>query len=155
MSLVHFFLSFRGRVSRQAFWLGFLFLFVLSILVMRLVDPDAVLSAAVERPGPLDTIVNLVLCWPTAAITAKRLNDRDWPGWFGPGIGVLYAIYALANAAGYFLDPAEMGRGEKLLFAGFVLVFLTALVDNGFIRGTAGPNRHGPDPVRLTTVLGD
>jgi uncharacterized membrane protein YhaH (DUF805 family) len=33
-----------------------------------------------------------------------------------------------------------------LLLALFVY-FVFALIDNGFVRGTDGPNRYGPDPL--------
>jgi uncharacterized membrane protein YhaH (DUF805 family) len=155
MSLTHFFLSFRGRISRQAWWLGFLFLFAVTILLTRFIDPHSLLSNDVTRPGPVDTILSLLLCWPTAAITTKRFNDRDWPDWAGPAVGTLYAVYVIANWAGFFLDPESMGKAEELAFAGFVLVFFSTLLDNAFVRGTPGPNRHGPDPVGLTTAFGD
>jgi uncharacterized membrane protein YhaH (DUF805 family) len=64
-----------------------------------------------------DLIVNLLLVWPALAVSVKRWHDRDKSGW-----------WVLLN-----LLP--------------VVGWLWALVDNGFLRGTAGPNRFGLDPL--------
>jgi len=57
------------------------------------------------------------LMWPLIALSAKRWHDIGRPGWF-----------VLVN-----LVPA-IGQ-------------LVALVCNGFLRGTRGPNKYGPDPL--------
>ena len=62
------------------------------------------------------------LMWPLIALSAKRWHDINRSGWF-----------VLVN-----LVPA-IGQ-------------LVALVCNGFLPGTRGPNRFGPDPLaRLRT----
>jgi uncharacterized membrane protein YhaH (DUF805 family) len=57
----------------------------------------------------------LLMLWPGLAISVKRWHDRDKSGW-----------WVLIN-----LVP--------------VVGFVWALVENGFLRGTAGPNRFGED----------
>jgi uncharacterized membrane protein YhaH (DUF805 family) len=64
-----------------------------------------------------DLIVNLLLIWPALAVSVKRWHDRDKSGW-----------WVLLN-----LLP--------------VIGWLWALIDNGFLRGTRGPNRFGDDPL--------
>jgi uncharacterized membrane protein YhaH (DUF805 family) len=150
MSLVHFFFSFRGRISRQAWWLGYIFLFVAAILVTRALFPeslDAEVAGVMPPPGAAETLVSLAFCWPSAAISAKRFNDRDWPWWTGILIGALYAVYVIANWAGLFLDPDTMPPAERSAFVLFLVAFVATIVDNGFFRGTTGPNRYGPDPI--------
>ena len=39
------------------------------------------------------------------------------------------------------------GVGQALLNLLPVIGWLWALVDNGFVRGTRGPNRYGADPL--------
>lgn len=154
MSLLHFFFSFRGRISRQAWWLGYILLFVTTVLASRVLFPaslQAELTGVVPRPGAFETIVNLAFCWPSAAVSAKRFNDRDWPWWTGYLVGVLYAVYVMANWAGLFLDPDDMTAPEQSVFAVFMVAFLATIIDNGFFRGTPGPNRYGPDPVALSS----
>lgn len=68
-------------------------------------------------------LVNLLLAWPAIAISVKRWHDRDRSGWW-----VLV-----------YLIP--------------VVGWLWGIIDNGFLRGNAGPNRFGAplqDPPRLT-----
>jgi uncharacterized membrane protein YhaH (DUF805 family) len=64
-----------------------------------------------------DAVVNLLLLWPAIAVAVKRWHDRDKPGWW-----VLIVLLPLIGG-------------------------LWALIDNGCLRGTVGPNRFGPDPV--------
>ena len=75
------------------------------------------LGIARVRPRTADIVVNLLLVWPALAVSVKRWHDRDKSGW-----------WVLLN-----LVP--------------VIGWLWALVDNGFLRGTDGPNRYGPDPL--------
>ena len=44
------------------------------------------------------------------------------------------------------IDPTAGGVGAVAFWLS-AAVLLFAFVDNGFIRGTAGPNRYGPDPL--------
>jgi uncharacterized membrane protein YhaH (DUF805 family) len=75
------------------------------------------LGVARVPPRRADLIVNLLLLWPALAVSVKRWHDRDKPGW-----------WVLLN-----LLP--------------VVGWLWAIVDNGFLRGTSGPNRFGDDPL--------
>lgn len=61
--------------------------------------------------------VNALLLWPFVAVAAKRWHDRDRSGWW-----VLVALIPLVG-------------------------WIWTLVACGLLRGTAGANRHGPDPV--------
>jgi uncharacterized membrane protein YhaH (DUF805 family) len=78
---------------------------------------NALLGIVGVEPGRAEGWVNLLLLWPAVAVSVKRWHDRDKSGW-----------WVLIN-----LVP--------------VIGWLWALVDNGFRRGTAGPNRFGDDPL--------
>jgi uncharacterized membrane protein YhaH (DUF805 family) len=77
----------------------------------------ALLDIAGVRAEVADLVVNLILVWPALAISAKRWHDRDRS-----------AVWLLIN-----LLP--------------VIGWLWALIDNGAVKGTAGPNRFGADPL--------
>jgi uncharacterized membrane protein YhaH (DUF805 family) len=77
----------------------------------------ALLGIARVRPHTADFVVELLLLWPALAVSVKRWHDRDRSGW-----------WVLLN-----LVP--------------VIGSIWALVDNGFVRGTTGPNRFGADPL--------
>ena len=150
MSLLHFFLSPHGRISRQAFWLGLVVLFALTVPVSLLIDPTAFeRGTQVNKvPSPADTLWSLAVTWPSTAISLKRFNDRDRPQWIGYLLGALMALLVAANAFGLLLDPDTMLIPEKLLFSFMLMFFMWSLIDNGCYKGTAGPNRYGPDPLQ-------
>lgn len=77
----------------------------------------ALLGIARVSAPSADLIVNGLLLWPALAVSVKRWHDRNKTGW-----------WVLLNAV-----P--------------VIGWLWALIDNGFVRGTAGPNRFGDDPL--------
>jgi uncharacterized membrane protein YhaH (DUF805 family) len=64
-----------------------------------------------------ERIVSLLLAWPALAVSVKRWHDRDKSGW-----------WVLLN-----LVP--------------VIGWIWALIANGLLRGTPGPNRFGEDPL--------
>lgn len=67
------------------------------------------------RERQIEVVINLALLWPGLAVSVKRWHDRNKSGW-----------WVLIN-----LIP--------------VLGLVWALVENGFLRGTVGPNRFGED----------
>jgi uncharacterized membrane protein YhaH (DUF805 family) len=77
------------------------------------------LGIAGVRERHADVVVNLLLFWPGLAVSVKRWHDRDKSGW--------WVLVALVPVIGW----------------------LWALIENGFLRGTAGGNRFGADPLRL------
>lgn len=82
---------------------------------------QGLLGIARVRAQTADLIVNLLLVWPALAVSVKRWHDRDKSGW-----------WVLVN-----LVP--------------VIGWIWALIDNGFRRGSAGPNRFGEDPLSAAT----
>jgi uncharacterized membrane protein YhaH (DUF805 family) len=101
----------RGRIARSTWWLyGVLLPLGLGLLL------HALLGIARVRAEIAEHLVNVVLLWPTLAVSIKRWHDRDKSGWW-----VLVMLLPLVG-------------------------WIVALVANGFLPGTAGSNRHGPEP---------
>jgi uncharacterized membrane protein YhaH (DUF805 family) len=121
--------SFQGRIGRKTWWLGYVLpLIGISILAtvldialgfVSLEDAQPAEGYAVQTSGiGVFGIVALVLSvWGGLAGQVKRWHDRDKSGWF-----VLVNFIPLVGA-------------------------IWVLVEVGFLRGTAGPNRFGPDPI--------
>lgn len=88
--------------------------------VLTLLLVGLVLGMLLEIAGlatePAERAANLLLAWPLIAVSAKRWHDRDRSGWW-----VLIMLIPLIGT-------------------------LWALIDNGFVRGTPGPNRFGDAP---------
>ena len=139
-------LSFRGRISRSRWWLGCVITTVGNLSGALLFNPDYFVS---EEPPPAywpDTLWQLAWLVPATAVTVKRFNDRDWPWWFGYVFAGINAFYYLAPHLGIVVGPGITGGG-LIAFWIIVLVLLAIFIDNGFFRGTDGPNRYGPDPL--------
>ena len=136
--------DFTGRSCRREYWMYSLFLLVVyavlaiaAALVVRgvgifnMTDMEQITVALVHQPmlwlivglAGLFSLVNFI---PSIAIVVRRLHDMNVSGWW-------YLAYV-----GVSLVPYLQG----LVFLGF-MVFLC-------LRGTAGPNRFGGDPLDRT-----
>jgi uncharacterized membrane protein YhaH (DUF805 family) len=75
------------------------------------------------------------------AIAVKRLHDRDKSGWW---VLLFYVAPNVASAIG-----TASGDSGLLAVAGLVnlAISIWAFVEMGCLRGTAGTNRYGPDPL--------
>jgi uncharacterized membrane protein YhaH (DUF805 family) len=130
--------SFTGRLNRAPYWLagvgaGIVLLVLIGIAVL-FAQASWVVASVVTVP------VFLVLIWITFALGTKRLHDRDKSAWW---MLLLYLAPAILQAIGRHTRPA--GLILDLIGAG---ISIWALVELGFRRGTAGPNRYGPDPLQ-------
>ena len=114
--------DFHGRIGRKWFWITTLFL-----LVFPFAWGFAMAWLLDFRPWKIRSVSDLVLvlingillvfyCVATAAVQVKRWHDRNKTGWW-----ILFQ----------FLPAVGM---------------IWTFVETGFVRGTDGPNRYGPDP---------
>ena len=162
MTLTQLLFSFKGRINRKPWWLASLGAgFTASVLT-------ALLEAAAQSSG--ETIINpvthtfeptgilglaisvvgLVNAWIAFALSVKRLHDRDRTGWWLAwqllmiAVAVILIIVAIAVPKEHgALRYALAGAASLAAFAISVWLF----VQIGFLRGTQGPNRFGPDPL--------
>ncbi len=72
----------------------------------------------------------------------KLCNMCDENGWT--------AAQRISSAL-YGSTAAEIERVFDILFSA---VFIWGIIEIGFLRGTPGPNRHGPDPLAATNTEG-
>ncbi|HEV8691277.1 MAG TPA: DUF805 domain-containing protein [Ideonella sp.] len=92
---------------------------VLALLVGGVVGV-ALLEIAGVHPDRAEKWASLMIAWPAIAISAKRWHDRNRAGWWA--LIVLIPIPVIPQ--------------------------LWALIDNGFVPSTKGPNRFGDQPTR-------
>lgn len=138
--------TFNGRINRRQWWVGFVITLIGSLAGTLLFNPDMLTSDEAVPPQWPDTIWQLAWLVPGTAITVKRFNDRDWPWWLGYALAVFAALIYLLPHAGVLIDPGADWTGA-ILFWGFFVALIATFVDNGFLRGTRGPNSYGPDPL--------
>lgn len=128
--------SFEGRVNRKPYWLipiGGLLISILAIGLTVILSPTIGMVVAIAL-YPLLIGVSL-------AIGVKRLHDREKSGHW------LWLFY-LGPALLQWISSAS-GRGSlgTVFLAASYAISVWALIELGFLRGTAGPNRYGPDPL--------
>lgn len=116
-----YFLSFKGRISRQEFWLGYAgMIIVLLLLQSPLEDLSLYYFKPPDHPWAENEllfalllprlVVTVIALWPLAAISVKRLHDINLSAWWLP-------------------------------------IFWLVAIILGFIPGHRGSNRFGEDPL--------
>lgn len=132
------FLSFQGRLNRKPYWLG-----TIALLSLVIIGVFGVMFLAGGGGGVAAIgVIYLLLLWPTLAIGVKRLHDRDKSAWW---LVVFYVVPTLLNVLGEGGDGE--GVGAIIFGLASLAISIWALVELGFLRGTVGANRYGPDPL--------
>ena len=136
MDFKNLYLSMEGRTNRKPFWLGVLVLAVViwilefilfaafGVSMMPAMDPNADPAAAAAAASAMMgkmavplIILTLLILWPYICLYAKRWHDRDKSGWW------------------------------TLIMFVPIIGSIWLIVELGFLRGTSGANRFGPDPL--------
>ncbi len=174
-NLVGNFIGFEGRLNRQPFWISAIVLAVVSIIISLVILPLLGLSlmpnfdlsggqvdlsglaALQSRSAWISLVFFLVFLYPSAAISIKRRHDRGNSGidvWIYLG---LTALLLLLQALGVGMSTTEIPGVGTIPTPGPILMTLTIIVGIfaiylivvlGFLKGTAGPNSYGPDPLQ-------
>jgi len=117
--------SFEGRVNRAKFWLVVLGIAVVQAVIYGAAlggaaasgDPEQAMNAVGPVMGLVLLAVSIVFIWISLANAVKRFHDRNKSGWW-----ILIVLVPVIGGLWY-------------------------LIECGFLRGTAGPNTYGPDPL--------
>ena len=128
-------LGWRGRIGRRRFWDSYM----LPAQILPVMYGKAGVHPIDAASGQQLLLLGLVLLpamWLHAIGSIRRLHDCGLSGW-------LYAVWLASVAALTFL---ESERQAPLLRQAEWLPGLLWLVLIGFVRGTRGANRYGPDP---------
>lgn len=146
------FLSSAGRISRRTWWIGTLILVAASIALNVVLAPVGLGMGS--GWGPF--IVYLALIYPALNLGLKRRHDRDDPGRDYLIVVAGSAIFTVLQAFGIGYTAVDLGNGfvgmapvlwMSVLQLAFGLFGVYVLVQLGFLRGTAGVNSYGPDPL--------
>jgi uncharacterized membrane protein YhaH (DUF805 family) len=142
--LFEFLFSASGRINRAEYWLSLLKYSIAGLLAA------VILFTAAGIAAPLFIIMVVLVFIPWLmwgfAITTERLHDRDKSAWW---LLVFYGVPAvlgqLAKAA-WFPGPTGTAMHYILALAGLALT-IWGFVEIGCLRGTAGANKYGPNPL--------
>jgi len=162
MNLGPLLFSFKGRIQRLYWWVATIAVGTVAGILTKLleygghsagkfvVDPGTNEIAPTGIYGAAITAVGLANLWINLALSVKRLHDRDRTGaWVFLQLLLVFLAVILIVAA--IAVPKENG-GPWLILAWLtgIVAFAVSVwlfVELGFLRGTRGPNRFGPDPL--------
>lgn len=136
MTLTQKLFGFHGRLRRRDLWIlwisctltaAFLFVFITRGFGVQVSDQERQLI-------PLATL------WPTYALLAKRMHDRNRSAWWA----LLLLAPELVGYLGAFVDLSQMILLPSKIIGGLAAIWF--FVEFGFLEGTSGDNRFGHSP---------
>jgi len=134
ISLVSLLFSFQGRINRAKYWVAMIAYLSLTIAALGLGFFFNFGTLFLVFAG----MIALAMIVSGCIVGIKRLHDRNKSGWW------LLLFYLLSGV----LDVVGMTGKLPLLFElGSVAISIWALVELGCLRGTAGTNQYGPNPL--------
>ncbi|MEI7931555.1 MAG: DUF805 domain-containing protein [Alphaproteobacteria bacterium] len=136
-----------GRIRRSDFWVSSIALFIaaalLSVAVTALIR---FYFHDVSRLWLLLVIlmIQLLVAWPSYAITVKRGHDRDFSAVRTLWVNVIAHVVPI----GLIVVPLLLDKTPQWQGAFWVFAVLTVymIFDYGVLDGTKGENKYGPSP---------
>ena len=74
--------NFSGRACRSEFWYFIFATFLVSIIISIIEIATGMVDIESSEMGILSWIFTLLLFVPSLSVTARRLQDRGWSGWW-------------------------------------------------------------------------
>jgi uncharacterized membrane protein YhaH (DUF805 family) len=110
---------------------------------IQFTDDDA---PAALFPRIATLAMTLAFGWCYAAVSIKRLHDRNKSGWW------IVAYLVVPGLYGQF--DGWLGGSWPAVFIGYAtfVAVVCGLVEMCFLKGTRGPNRFGRDPLAKTQM---
>jgi uncharacterized membrane protein YhaH (DUF805 family) len=159
---------FEGRINRAKYWCAMLIILCGMIFVLMLLaaignilgigdrrlaidaigisasfefGDDAPSTKAALFPRIITVPMTLVFAWCYVAASIKRLHDRNRNVWW------MLPFFAAPGLYGQLGD--RLGNSYPAAFIGLAIfiAFIWGNVEMGYLKGTNGPNRFGPDPL--------
>ena len=149
------FVGFDGRLNRQGWWLSVIALIVVAVVLSWILGlilgtggmmtmAQALDPATLQKAAWQGLIVSIITAYPYMAISVKRRHDRNSNGYDAIGLIVVGILYNLLQALGVISATNTVGMIVGVVFGIYAIYMLVQL---GFLKGTAGPNNYGPDPL--------
>ena len=74
--------NFSGRACRSEFWYFGLAVFLFSMIISFIEIATGIVDIESAEMGIVSIIFSLLLFVPSLSVTARRLQDRGWSGWW-------------------------------------------------------------------------
>jgi uncharacterized membrane protein YhaH (DUF805 family) len=142
--LLEFLFGAGGRINRAKYWRSLLIYCIGGLFVA------VILFTAAGLAAPLFIIMLVLILIPWLmwgfAIHTERLHDRDKSAWWLVVFFLLPGVLDQIEKLVQFAGPTGMVLHFTLTLAAFALT-IWGFVEIGCLRGTAGTNTYGPDPL--------
>jgi uncharacterized membrane protein YhaH (DUF805 family) len=142
--LFEFLFGASGRIGRAKYW-GSVLIYIGGALMTAVI-----LFTAAGIAAPLFVLMVAVALIPWLlwgfSFTTKWLHDRDKSAWWLVMFYLVPGVLGQLATAAWFGGAAGMVLQHSLALASFA-VTIWGFVEIGCLRGTAGPNTFGPDPL--------
>ncbi len=109
--------SFTGRATHFDYWVRYAIPYVVGALIAGFLDAMLGTNNPDTGGGVITLLFVIAAIWPSLAVGVKRCHDRDRYGWF-----LLIGLIPIVGN-------------------------IWLLIELGFLRGSQGSNRIGPDPL--------
>ena len=108
--------NFSGRACRSEFWYFGLAVFLVSFIISIIEIATGMVDVESAEMGILSIIFTLFIFVPSISVTARRLQDRGWSGWWQllylTIVGILIII--VLNILPAKEDENKLGRNPLL-----------------------------------------
>ena len=142
--LFEFLLGASGRIGRAKYWRSVL------IYIGGGLITAVILFTAAGIAAPLLAVMVVVVLIPWflwgASFTTRRLHDRGKSAWWLVVFYLLPGVFGQVANAAWLGGAAGTALHSVLALAGCALT-IWGFVEIGCLRGTAGSNSYGPDPL--------
>ena len=151
--MIRLFTQLSGRTGRLGFWFGLIAIAAagaaLAVPAMPWIFSDNPLDDILQNTrslGLYGLAISLALFYPAIAVTTKRLHDRNKTGWYTALLWVPLLVQVTTGyveGLGWLEDAYNLSTWLLLEMAAVGTWFFIEL---GFLPGTAGTNKYGPEP---------
>lgn len=137
MDFVNIFITFTGRINRAKYWIAVI---CCAVFLLAVVGVTITVASSIDTVFRAALIAYVPLIYVGVVTGIKRLHDRNKSGWwivllYGGPMLLSWIGAVISNSAGIFIQLIGL------------IISLWGLVELGFLRGTIGSNRYGPDPL--------
>jgi uncharacterized membrane protein YhaH (DUF805 family) len=87
--------NFSGRACRSEFWYFCLAVFLVSFIISIIEIATGMVDIESGGTGILNIIVFLLILVPSISVTARRLQDRGWSGWWQLSYFTIIGIFVI------------------------------------------------------------
>ena len=145
--LLEFLFGASGRINRAKYWRSVLIFIVAGLMTA------VILFTAAGIAAPLFVIMVVLVLIPWLlwgfSVTTERLHDRDKSAWWLVVFYLVPGVLGQTAKATWFTGSAGTALHYVLALTAFAFT-IWGFVEIGCLRGTAGQNTYGPDPLART-----